>query len=78
MILLSHRAQPKTDIGYILVTELPESRKLRIHKLVIPRATSGTAKCRRSRLHTYPAARVTTDWGKVTCLRCLRWKPKGA
>ncbi len=69
----------QTDIGYILVTELPvirvtRNRKLRIHKVVIPNMTGGTTECSQ---FVYPAARLTTDWDKVTCQRCLSKIPRG-
>ncbi len=78
MILLSQRAEPQTNIGYILVTgqptkRIPAGRKLRIHKVVIPNATGGTTECSQ---FVYPAARLTTDWDKVTCYRCLSKIPR--
>ncbi len=51
------------------------SRKLRIHKVVTTSVTGGTTECCQ---FTHPAARLTTDWAKVTCYRCLSKKPKGA
>lgn len=48
---------------------------LQIHKVVTPNSTGGTTECSK---FTYPAARLTTDWAKVTCQRCLSKKPKGA
>lgn len=80
MTLLSRRAYPQTDIGYVLMTDqpgkrAPAGRKHRIHKLMTPNSTGGSTECSE---FTYPAASLTTDWDKVTCYRCLSKKPKGA
>lgn len=48
--------------------------KLRIHKVVTTSATGGTTECCQ---FTYPATRLTTDWDKVTCQRCLSKIPRG-
>jgi len=76
---MSRQPDPQTNIGYILVTDqpaerVPKGRKHRIHKVVTTSVTGGTTECSQ---FTYPATRLTTDWDKVTCYRCLSKKPKG-